>query len=206
MARTLISAAAVLTVLGACAPRDEGNPVDTYTAAAAESTAAPTLPPATPDAPTPPAAAPNDWIVTPQGIGRITAGMTLDEAKRLYGDDLIVPAKIAECDWVRLSNAPPRLLIMVEQGRISRVDVMSGSPVTTAAGARIGDTEERIKSLYSGQVTVQPHKYTDGHYLVVTPTDPAAKDLRIVFETDGKTVTRYRSGRVPAVEHVEGCS
>jgi hypothetical protein len=28
---------------------------------------------------------------------------------------------------------------------------------------------------------------------------------RIVFETDGKKVVKYRSGRLPAVEYVEGC-
>jgi len=95
---------------------------------------------------------------------------------------------------------------MVEQGKISRIDVDSGTAIATAAGARIGDTEERIKSLYPGQVTVQPHKYTDGHYLVVTPADAADKDFRIVFETDGNKVTRYRSGKIPSVQYVEGCS
>lgn len=132
--------------------------------------------------------------------------MTLDEARILLGDDLIVPAKLEECDWIRVRNAPPRLLVMVEQGKISRTDVDSGTAIATTAGARIGDTEERIKSLYPGQVTVQPHKYTDGHYLIVTPADAADKDFRIVFETDGSKVTRYRSGKIPSVQYVEGCS
>lgn len=61
-------------------------------------------------------------------------------------------------------------------------------------------------SLYPGQVTVQPHAYTDGHYLVVTPPAAADSSFRIVFETDGQKVLRYRSGLVPAVEYVEGCS
>lgn len=119
---------------------------------------------------------------------------------------LVIPAKLQECDYVRVKNAPAGLLLMVEKGKISRVDVTEGTTIATTAGARIGDTEERIRSLYPGQVTVQPHKYTDGHSLVVTPKDPAQKDYRIVFETDGKKVTRYRSGKVPSVEYVEGCS
>jgi hypothetical protein len=80
--------------------------------------------------------------------------------------------------------------------------VRSGT-IPTAAGARIGDTEARIKSLYEGRVTTTPHKYVKGgHYLTVTPADTS---YRIVFETNGKKVTSFRSGRVPEVEQVEGC-
>lgn len=60
--------------------------------------------------------------------------------------------------------------------------------------------------MYPGRVEVQPHKYTgpEGHYLSVSvPSDTL---LRIIFETDGRVVTRYRAGRRPAVEYVEGRS
>ena len=153
---------------------------------------------------TPPADRPaGEWDVTPEGIGSLKAGMSLDEAKIVMHGNLVVPAKLEECDYVNFRNAPAGLAAMVEKGEISRVEVRSGT-VATAEGARIGDTEEKIKSLYPGIVTVRPHKYTDGHYLVVTPKD--AGENRIVFETDGKKVTRYQSGRLPAVEYVEGCS
>ena len=144
-----------------------------------------------------------EWEVTPEGIGALRAGMSLDEAKIVMRGNLIVPAKLEQCDYVKLRNAPTGLLVMVEKDAISRIDVTSGT-VATVEGARIGDTEEKIKSLYQGMVAVQPHKYTDGHYLVVTPKD--AGENRIVFETDGKKVLRFRSGLRPAVEYVEGCS
>jgi hypothetical protein len=38
--------------------------------------------------------------------------------------------------------------------------------------------------------------------VVATPSDTA---LRLVFETEGARVTRFRVGRRPAVEYVEGC-
>ena len=95
---------------------------------------------------------------------------------------------------------------MVERGAITRVNINDSSAIATTTGAKIGDTEERIELLYPGQVEVQPHKYTDGHYLVVTPVDPEERDYRIVFETVGKNVVRYRAGRVPSVQYVEGCS
>jgi hypothetical protein len=89
---------------------------------------------------------------------------------------------------------------MVVDGRIARVDVENQS-IATGAGARIGDSEARIKRLYP-QVEVTPHKYVRGHYLTAMP----AGEYRIIFETDGVRVTRYRAGRMPEVKWIEGCS
>jgi hypothetical protein len=150
-----------------------------------------------------PARKADEWEITPEGIGSLKAGMSLDEARVVMHNNLVVPAKLEECGYVTVRDAPAGLAIMVEKDVISRVEVRSGK-VATIEGARIGDSEEKIKSLYPGMVAVQPHKYTDGHYLVVTPKD--AGENRIVFETDGKKVLRFRSGRRPAVEYVEGCS
>jgi hypothetical protein len=53
---------------------------------------------------------------------------------------------------------------------------------------------------------VEPHKYTDGPYLVQPPAAATGSAYRIVFETDGRRVTRYRAGMRPQVEYVEGCA
>lgn len=78
--------------------------------------------------------------------------------------------------------------------------------VSLALGACGSDTWRALVTFYAGRVTVQPHKYTgpEGHYLVVSvPSDTL---LRIIFETNGRVVTRYRAGRRPPVDYVEGCS
>ena len=75
----------------------------------------------------------------------------------------------------------------------------------TAEGARVGDSEARIRSLYVGRLSMQPHKYAEGRYLIVTPREPADSAYRIVFETDGRVVTKYRAGRLPEVQWVERC-
>ena len=156
--------------------------------------------PTTPDATEP---SPAEWEVTPSGIGVIKAGMSIDELNVVTRNGFTIPAKLDECAYIRPKSGPKGIALMVEKGTVSRVDITEGT-VATTKGARIGDSEERIQSLYPGQVKVMPHKYTDGHYLVVTPT--GGGENRIVFETDGKKVLRYRSGREPAVEYVEGCS
>ena len=43
-----------------------------------------------------------------------------------------------------------------------------------------------------------------GQYLVLAPGE-GGDSLRLVFETDGRLVTRYRTGLLPAAEYVEGC-
>jgi hypothetical protein len=146
------------------------------------------------------------WTVTEAGIGPVRANMTLEEANAGLGG-LLIPSRALDpnCDYVRPTGAAPEVLFMVVAGRIARVDVRDIT-VTTAAGARIGDTEARVLRLYQGRVRVLPHHYVDGHYLVVIPHAPADTVHRIVFETDGRKVTTFRSGRWPEVEWIEGCS
>jgi hypothetical protein len=145
--------------------------------------------------------------VTLYGIGPVRAGMSVAEASAALGVPLELPesARAAECEYVRLSGRADGVLLMVENLRIARVDVRSGA-TETEEGARIGDSDERIRGLYAGRVTASLHKYTEGQYLTVTPASPADSAFRLVFETEGGRVTRYRSGKLPQVEYVEGCS
>jgi hypothetical protein len=138
------------------------------------------------------------WTVTPRGAGPLVAGMTVAEAERAAGVAL-VGFRDDECAYLRPTPGPPGLLIMSRAGRIARVDVV-GTDVTTDAGVRVGDREDRVREAH-GTVARSPHKYTDGHYLTV-----ADGDHRLVFEIDGGRVARFRSGRLPEVEWVEGCS
>lgn len=157
-------------------------------------------------APGTPPPAPIATAITERGFAPLQAGMTLTEASAALNGALVVPVggDTSACGYARWTNGPAGVRVMTEAGRIARVDVDSGT-VATAAGARIGDSEQRIDSLYAGRLASTPHKYTTGRYLTVTPAAPADSAYRIVFETDGKRVTKYRAGRRPAVEMVEGC-
>ena len=140
------------------------------------------------------------------GFGPVRAGMTVAEAELALGAPLVLLGPQMEpCHYVEVKGRPG-VAFMVIDGRIARVDVRRLTTVKTAEGAGIGDTEARIQELYSGRVEVQPHKYTNGHYLVVTPAAPADSTYRIIFETDGKRVTSYCTGRLPEVGWVESCS
>lgn len=139
-----------------------------------------------------------------QSVGPVRVGMTVAEARQATGETTVDADSInRECDYVRLSGLPEGISLMVVEGVVSRIDV-SAPGITTAEGARIGDPESQIDSLYGTSVLRQPHKYTDGSYLIVPATSDTAYQL--VFETDGNAVTTYRAGVMPMVQWVEGCS
>jgi hypothetical protein len=149
-----------------------------------------------------------EWSVTARGYGPIEAGMMLDQAAAAGGrpfSDLMLGSE--ECDYVFFAgdSVEGNVHFMVVHGRVARVDVSDGG-IATAEGARIGDSEQRIRELYPGRITVEPHKYIDGHYMIVAPAAPADSGHAIIFETDGAHVTSYRAGRLPEVRYIEGCS
>ena len=113
------------------------------------------------------------------------------------------------CDFVFPAvgaGIPEGVSVMVVKGKIARIDVDTGS-VTTEDGVKIGDTEDRIKSIYGDEVKLEPHKYIEGgHYMTVVGDSASAAGRALVFETDGKRVTMFRGGRLPEVKWVEGCS
>jgi hypothetical protein len=144
------------------------------------------------------------WRLSETGIGPVRVGMTVAEAAAALPGGVPHP-ETQECAYVGLSGLPEGVSLMTEGGRVVRVDVDDSSAVATTRGARVGWTEARVLALYP-DARVQPHKYEDGHYLVAIPGAPADTTHRIVFETANGVVTRFRSGIIPAVEYVEGCS
>lgn len=141
------------------------------------------------------------------GLGPIQVGMTLDDAVNM-GILNENPSMKPQCDFVFPAvgaGIPDGVSVMVVRGKVARIDVDTGA-VTTEDGAKIGDTEDRIKSIYDGDLQIEPHKYIEGGHYMTVMGDSASAGRAIVFETDGKKVTMFRAGRLPEVKWVEGCS
>ena len=157
-------------------------------------------------APALPEAEAEPWTISLDGVGPVRFGMALAAAQGALGDSLIVVPRGGECGFTVPRGAPAGVRFMVEQGKVVRVDVDS-SGVRTAAGAEVGMAEADVRSRYPVGLRVQQHKYDPkGRYLVVQGTEPADSARRLIFETDGQRVVRYRAGITPAVEYVEGCA
>ncbi len=149
----------------------------------------------------------SDLSLSEDGLGQIQIGMNLDDAVNmgLLNEN---PDMKPDCDFVFPAvgaGIPDGVSVMVVKGKIARIDVDTGS-VTTEDGARIGDTEDKIRSIYDGDIQVEPHKYIEGGHYMTVMGDSTSAGKAIVFETDGKRVTAFRGGRLPEVKWIEGCS
>ncbi len=153
-----------------------------------------------------PPPAPSPRTVRADGIGTVRIGATVDELVSALGTR---PARAdsldPRCDYLRVPDVLPGVWFMVIEGRLARIDVDSAGPATTE-GVRVRDSAEKVLRLYAPRVVETPHKYTDGKYLTVTPAAPGDSIYRMIFETDGRAITRYRVGRLPEVGWVESCS
>lgn len=146
-------------------------------------------------------AAQRKYIATHNSFGKIKVGMTVRQASQAFGTELITPNGTGECYYIEPKQGLKGVDFMVIEGKIARIDI-AGKAYATDKGAKIGDTEAKIKSLYKG-IKVHPQKYDEKrHDMEVYSRD---KKYLLIFETDGKVVTGFRVGRVEEVSWVERC-
>ncbi|MBP0016399.1 MAG: GerMN domain-containing protein [Cyanobacteria bacterium SBLK] len=147
--------------------------------------------------------------LTLTGLGGVEIGMTITEASQETGIQFVNQSSGGEehgCFYYKAAREPQDVSYMVTEGKIARIEVNTKS-ITTLSGAKIGDTEERIKALYPGKIEEEGHEYIPGgKYLLFVPEDASNQNYRVVFETNEKgIVTTMRSGKIPEVGWIEGC-
>ena len=143
-----------------------------------------------------------NYVVTFNGFGNVKVGMTPEQASQTLGTKLVRGDGYEDACYYVDAPKLEGVRFMVTSGRIARIDIR-GNKYATDKGAKIGDTEDKIKSLYP-RVQVQPNKYDEKkHDMEVYSAD---EKFLIIFETDGKRVTGFRVGNIEEVSYVEGCS
>lgn len=145
------------------------------------------------------------FVVSFDKFGSVKIGMTLSEAAKALGVRVTRNAGYegSDCYYASPKGNFKNVAFMMSGRRIVRIDV-DGKEYATDRGAKIGDSEARIKRLYKGQYKVSRHKYVDvGHYIEVKMK---SGKYSIIFETDGQRITGFRAGRSPEVGYIEGCS
>lgn len=151
--------------------------------------------------------------LTAEGWGPLRVGMTREEIVAAVGDDShpesVGGSEPERCDQFYPSGAPAGMMVMVEEGRLTRITLTRQADVQTEHGFGVGDLASSIKLELGSSAVASPHKYLSApaQYVTVWKTAPSEPDPRgIVYETgaDGR-VTHVHAGG-PSIQYVEGCS
>jgi hypothetical protein len=100
------------------------------------------------------------------------------------------------------------MLVMIEQGRLTRITLIRGSDVETAEGFGVGDSASVIKAAYGARAQVTPHKYlpAPAEYITIWRMPPPSPEARgIVYETGSDALVTHVHAGGPSIQYVEGC-
>jgi hypothetical protein len=148
------------------------------------------------------ALAADTWVVREDGVGPVKIGMTVAQLSATLHQKLGEQESGSDNCFYVTASGYKHLGFMIEDGRLTRVDVtMAG--IATTAGIQVGDSEAHARQVYGLTMKVSPHKYVDtGHYLTVRSADGR---YGVRFETDKGKITGYYAGKYDAIQYVEGC-
>lgn len=159
-------------------------------------------------------------VLTSDGYGPLRIGMTKAEVISAMGDDSAPNAvggpEPETCDQWRPARAPEGMLVMVQNGVLTRISVSKPSTLKTDHGFGVGDTAAAIKAAYGTAAVSQPHKYSEppAEDIFVWTSgapvgsayveNPAARGVRYEIGVDGKVEIIHVGG--PDIQLVEGCA
>lgn len=148
---------------------------------------------------------PGGFIASFDRLGPVKIGMTTSQASKTLGVPVTrdVGYEGNDCYYASPKRGMKDVAFMMSGKVIVRIDINS-KEYATDKGAKIGDTEARIKRLYKGMYKVYPHKYIENAHDIEVLMKGGK--YSIIFETDGRRVTRFRVGKTEQVGYVEGCS
>jgi hypothetical protein len=141
------------------------------------------------------------------GLGPMTIGMRVDDVERATGVEVDVSSDFSpQCRYGQLVGGPRDLFLMFSRRVLVRIDIGSDSAIETDTGIGVRDPISAVEDAYGDQLERQPHPYLGdrGSYLIF---DPEPEDgFLIIFETDRRRVTSFRSGFDEQVRYIEGCA
>lgn len=140
------------------------------------------------------------------GIGSLYFGMSPEEAADAVPTLWTGGAEDGNprCYLLAPANGPSGMVFTVYNSSIERVDITNPS-ISTRSGASVGSTEAQLHELFGEQLVVSPYADGSGNSIQFVPVDEADLDYRVIWETDGTSVTSMRAGRLPAVQPAEPC-
>jgi hypothetical protein len=153
-----------------------------------------------------------EWRLHARGLGRLTVGMTLAQARGLPGIQLepIGPPPVADtyCTYFVGRVAGEEFRVRVRMDRVDRIEVSSRG-LRTLSGVAVGDAIERVKATY-GRITFEPHHYRwdrGDTLMILGPYQISGDAYGMAFvASPGRGVTEIWAGRYAGVRESEGCT
>ena len=119
------------------------------------------------------------------------------------------------CDQFRPARAPEGLMVMIEDGKLTRISLIGGATLRTDRGLGLGDSKAKVVSTYGASAEDMPHKYeaSPAAYVTVWKTgggtrdyvkDAAARGLVYEIGANGRVQAIHAGG--PSIQYVEGCA
>lgn len=155
------------------------------------------------DAPLFPTLGPNSSVST-VGLDEVTFGLTVSQAERAAGTEMIPCEPVSDCYRVTPAAAPEGISFLVHEGTIERVDIVSG-PIETASGLGIGTSGEQLAELFGDRIEREVLD-TDTVDFIFVPQDENDADFRVVWTVVDGEVETFRAGRVPMVLDADPCA
>jgi|SRR5580698_9626332 hypothetical protein len=142
------------------------------------------------------------WVIREDGMGPLKVGMSLTELKTVLHQELSEEESGSENCFYLHARGHAHLALMIEDGRLSRIDV-DAPGIATSTGIQVGDSEQHLRQVYGAKLRVTEHKYIDtGHYFTARSPD---RRYGVRFETDKGKVLTFYAGRYESIQYVEGC-
>jgi hypothetical protein len=141
------------------------------------------------------------------GLGSMTIGMRANDVERATGMKVdIAPDFGPQCRYGQLVGGPRDLFLMFNRRVLVRIDVGTESAIETDTGIGVGDPISEVEDAYGDELAQELHPYLGdrGSYLIFNP-EPEDGFL-IIFETNRRSVTSFRSGFDEQVRYIEGCA
>lgn len=206
---------ALMLPLAACAeerapePAQSGPIVGAVPPEAVTPRPAPSLTPS----PSPSASPSRTAALTAQGWGPLRIGMARAEVERALGPDADPNAAGGpdpeRCDQFRPARAPKGMIVMVEDGRLTRVSLVRGAKLATDRGIALGTPASAVQAAYGRALRRERHEYVPppGAYLTHWAGGvgtPDARGIRYEIGADGRVEAIHAGG--PSITYVEGCA
>lgn len=144
-----------------------------------------------------------------RGLPPVSLGQSLQQAEAALGAPLVAAAARGDSgdsgDCQRRSSASlPGVVFVVSGGVVSRIETRD-TRYATVSGVRVGDDVRKARRIYGSWLSSTPHVYFErGLRLALYSPD---REFALIMESnDSGRIITLRSGLMPAVERLEGCS